>query len=147
MTSGGKIFVDNEGVVRCCGGRRVEGVELVGEVPECGGEVKVRLEYPVLTDEGGKVDGVDMTVAENRKRLHNEKAGITESDEKELKGRMSNQQQHSAFALDRGKKEGGGKRWKHGGKWEEPLDPTVVHDTPKFPLGSVMVDRGVKGGC
>ena len=138
--SGGKIYVDSEGVVRC-GGQRIEGVEVMGEVPPGGGKVAVNLTHPVSTDEDGKVEGVDMTVAENRRRLHNEKAGITESDKKELKGRMSNQPQHQAFVLDRCEKQGEGKRWKYGDKWDEPLDPTVVHDTPKFRLGSVMVER------
>lgn len=87
------------------------------------------------------MDSVDMTVAENRRRLHNERAGITETDEKELQGRMANQPHHRAFVFARSEKRRG-KRWKHGGKCDEPLDPTLVHDTPKFPLGSVMVVRG-----
>ena len=73
--SNGKIYVDSEGVVRGCGGLRIEGTEV-----HPGREA--RLDYPMFTDEDGKVDGVDMTVAENRRRLCNERAGITENDEK-----------------------------------------------------------------
>ena len=142
--SDGKIYIDSKGVVRC-GGRRIEGIEVIGEVPPGGGTVAGYLTYPVFTDEDGKVEGVDMTVAENRRRLHNERAGITESDEKELKGRMSNQPQHKAFVLDPRKKQGGGKRWKHGDKSDEPLDPTMVHDKPKFSPGTVMIVRGEEG--
>lgn len=96
----------------------------------------------MFIDEDGKVDGGDMTVAENHRRVHNEMAGITEDDEKELKGRMSNpkQTQHKAFVFDR-HEEDTGKRWKYEAKVGVPLDPTVVHETPKFPLGSVMVVR------
>ncbi|MYC69013.1 MAG: hypothetical protein F4X12_22115 [Acidobacteriia bacterium] len=133
--SGGDIYVDSEGIVRDGGGRRIEGIEVhSGREPT--------LDYPIFTDEDGKVDGVDMTVAENRRRLHHEMAGITEDDEKQLKGRMSNpkQMQHKAFVLDRHEKDKG-KRWKYEAKVGVPLDPTVVHDTPKFPLGSVMVVR------
>ena len=129
------IYVDSEGIVRDGGGRRIEGIEVhSGREPT--------LDYPMFTDEDGKVDGVDMTVAENRRRLHYEMARITEADEKELKGRMSNPKQrpHKAFVFYRHEKDKG-KRWKYEAKVGEPLDPTVVHDTPKFPLGSVMVKR------
>ena len=54
---------------------------------------------------------------------------------------MSSQPQHKAFVFEGDEEEGEGKRWKHGDKCEEPLDPTVVHDSPKFALGSVMVVR------
>ena len=132
--SGGKIYVASEGIVRDGGGRRIEGIEVhSGREPT--------LDYPMFTDEDGKVDGVDMTVAENRRRLHNEMAGITENDETELKNRMANQPQHNAFVFRGRKKEGKGKRWEYEAKVGVPLDPTVVHDTPKFPLGSVMVVR------
>ena len=75
-----------------------------------------------------------MTVVENRRRLHNEMAGITEDDEKQLKGRMSNpkQMQHKAFVFDRHEKDKG-KRWKYEAKVGVPLDPTVVHDIPQVP--------------
>ena len=138
----GKIVVDSEGIVRSRVGQRIEGIEVMREVPPGGGMVEAKLTYPVLTDEDGKVDGIDMTLVENRRRLHNETAGITGEDEKELEGRMSNQPQHEAFVFDRCKKQGGGKRWKHEGKLEESLDPTRISDIPKFPLGSVMVVRG-----
>lgn len=133
--SGGNIYVDSEGIVRDGGGRRIEGIEVHSRR-------EPTLDYPMFTDEDGKVDGVDMTVAENRRRLYNEMAGITEDDEKQLKGRMSNpkQMQHKAFVFDRHEKDKG-KRWKYEAKVDGPLDPTVVHDTPKFPLGSVMVVR------
>lgn len=133
------IYVDSEGVVRDGGGQRIEGIEVIGEVPPGGGKVTVNLMHPVVTDEDGQVDGVDMTVAENRRRLHNARAGITETDERELEGRLRTQPK---LVFDRGEEQGDGKRWKHEGKWPEPLDPTVVHETPKFPLGSVMVVRG-----
>ena len=96
----------------------------------------------MFIDEDGKVDGGDMTAAENHRRVHNEMAGITEDDEKELKGRMSNpkQMQHKAFVFD-GHEEDTGKRWKYEAKVGVPLDQTVVHDTRKFRLGSVMVVR------
>ena len=140
VMSCGKNYVDSEGIIRY-DGKRVEGIELKGEVPPAGGKVATNLTYPVLTDEDGKVEGVDMTVAENRTRLHNEGSGITESDEKELKGRMANQPQHKAFVHDRRMKEGGGKRWKYEAKVDVPLDPTVVHDTPKFLPGTVLKTR------
>lgn len=139
----GGIHVDRKGVVRLSGGQRIEGIEVIGGVPEGGGKVAVNRTYPVITDEDGRVDGVDMTLAENRRRLDRQRAGITENDDKELKGRVSNQPQHRAFVFDRHEKQNG-KRWKHGEKWDVPLDPTEVHDTPKFPLGSVMFIRGGK---
>ena len=136
--SGGNIYVDGRGVVRdCSSGHRIEGIELLEKAPAGGGRVGVNLTHPVLTDEDGKVDGVDMTVAENRRRLHNEMAGITEDDEKELKGRMSNQKQYKAFVFYRDQKMG--KKWKYEAKVGKPLDPNVVHPTAKFPLGSRMV--------
>lgn len=139
---GGGIYVDSEGVVRGCGGQRIEGIEVREGVRAGGGKVAVNLKHPVVAEEDGNVDGVDMKVIENRRRLHNERAGITETDEEELKCRLQNQPQHKAFVFRGRKKEGRGKRWEYEAKVGEPLDPTVVHESPKFPLGSVMFVRG-----
>ena len=133
--SSGRIYVDSEGVVRGPSGQRIEGIELMGN-----GEMN--LTHPVITDEDGKVDGVDMTVAENRRQHHNKLAGITKTDEEELKNRLANQPQYKAFLFRGRKKEGGGKRWESEAKVGEPLDPTQTHDSPKFPLGSVLFVRG-----
>ena len=103
---------------------------------------EMNLTHPVFTDEDGKVDGVDMTVAENRRQHHNKLAGITEDDQKELRNRLVNQPEHQAFLFRGRKKEGGGKRWEHEAKVREPLDPTQTHDSPEFPLGSVLFVRG-----
>lgn len=141
MSSGG-VYVDSEGVVRGPGGQRIEGIELLEEPPAGGGRVAYNLTYPVSTDEDGKVEGVDMTVAENRRQHHNKLAGITKNDEEELKNRLANQPEHRAFVFRGRKKEGGGKRWEYEAKVGEPLDPTQTHDTPQFPLGSVLFVRG-----
>ncbi|MCY3964892.1 MAG: hypothetical protein OXG83_07635 [Acidobacteria bacterium] len=140
--SDGQIHIHGNGIVRC-GGQRIEGVELMEPVPPGGGKVSVKLTHPVVTDEDGKVGGIDMTVAENRRRHSNKLAGITEDDEKQLKGRLSNpkQKQHKAFIFDR-HEERKGKRWKYEAKVGELPDPTQTHESPKFPLGSVMFVRG-----
>lgn len=136
------FVVDDQGIVRTAVGRRVEGVEFDEDVPTEGGLVKARLSYPMLTDENGMADGIDCTVLENRRRLHYEFHGITEANEKELAGRMCSPSQlrHKAFVFDRSER--AGKRWKYREKWEHLPDPSQVTDTPKFPLGSVMVTRG-----
>lgn len=143
--SSGRIYLDSEGVVRGPSGQRIEGIEVLKPVPPGGGKVPAKLTHPVITDEDGKVDGVDMTVAENRRQHHNKLAGITESDEKELECRLRNQPQYKAFLFRGRKKEGGGKRWEYEAKVGEPLDPTQTHSSPKFPLGAVMVVREEEG--
>lgn len=132
------ITVDSTGILRC-GGQRIEGIELMEEPPPGGGLVKAKLTYPIVTDDEGKIDGIDMTLVENRKRLHNESTGIANEDEKELEGRMSNQPQHKVFLFDQHKKQG--KRWKHQGKVRVPLDPNRTSDSPEFPPGSVLSRR------
>lgn len=141
--SDGQIHIDSNGIVRC-GGHRIEGIDLLEPVPPGGGEIAVKLTHPVTTDEDGKVEGVDMTVVENRRQHHNKLAGITKNDEEELKNRLVNQPQHKEFLFRGRKKEGGGKRWEYEAKVGKPLDPTQTHDSQKFPLGSVMVVRGEK---
>ena len=135
------ICIKGNGIVRY-GGHRIEGIEPLEPVPPGGGKIAVKWTHPVTTDEDGKVEGVDMTVAENRRQHHNKLAGITKNDEKELKNRLVKQPQHKAFLFRGRKMEGGGKRWEYEAKMVEPLDPTQTHDSPKFPLGSVMFVRG-----
>ena len=106
--------------------------------------MSAKLTHPVITNEDGKVDGVDMAVAENRRQHHKKLAGMTENDENELECRLRNQPQYTAFLFRGRKKEGGGKRWEYEAKVGEPLDPTQTHDSPKFPLGSVMFVRRVE---
>ena len=135
MAGEGGITVDSNGVVRTSGGARIEGIERHADG-------SWQWDHPVITDEDGKVNGIDMTVGENRRRHHDERSGIPTDDRKELEGRLRNpkQSEHKAFLHDPCMKRG--KRWKYEAKSEASLDPNEVHDTPKFRLGSVMVERG-----